>query len=441
MVCDAVPVARGRENKMRRPVLTSRRTPAAVAVALNLLLLQDRRRAANAQSIWAISPDCSTDLTTKVTVGSQTETVSSPTAIEQDGVSYISCSDINPGYSGIITLGCTVENAQWGGTLSANASECSCLNPYAVGSDSYFCHKYKYCYQKQGNVVNPMQCRYDCSAVEGWADAVAAWPDADTATAAYDTDFFTRTVNCENVARDAQPSRNCIDGFAVSTVNRVDQPHAGHVATTTWENSPLLAGEVESGGHCLPFEVTDFDECVGEAGNEHTCDPNAVCTNTVGSFTCVCKNAFTGDGYTCTDRPGCLNGRCFIVVTNNDATFDVADSDCQGRYPASASSSREAGHLASVHSLAEQEFIFAIILDGGVLGDYWLGLRQDAEYHPWWWTDGSDFDYAKWIAPDPDNLPDQMCGLTRNNPSNSKHNNWFDLSCESPHPYVCEYFP
>ena len=76
-----------------------------------------------------------------------------------------------------------------------------------------------------------------------------------------------------------------------------------------------------------------------------------------------------------------------------------------------------------------------------MIGDYWLGLRQDAEYYPWWWTDGSPFDYAKWIAPDPDNLPDQMCGLTRNNPANSKHNNWFDLGCETLHPYVCQYFP
>eukprot|EP01052_Picozoa_sp_SAG31_P024690 SAG31_NODE_2117_length_6412_cov_7.762712_7_plen_410_part_00 len=386
---------------------------------------------ARAQSAYQVSPDCGSELTAKVVVGSVTQDLSPTSTINEGGVDYVSCSDINPGYSGIITLSCIVENAQWGGTLHANASQCECLNPYPVGTDSYFCYKYKYCYQKHGAIGNPVQCHYDCGELEGWGDAVAAWPDTDVSAMAYTTDFYTREVRCEP---------NCADGDAITTVTRIDQPHDAHVATTTWENPPAVTGMIESGGHCLPFEVTDFDECVGEAGHMHTCDPNAACTNTIGSFACACKNAFMGDGYTCADRPGCLNGRCFLVVTEA-ATFDVAEADCQARYPASASSSRQVGHLASVHSRAEQDFIFVAILDVGVVGDYWLGLRQDAEYHPWWWTDGSPFDYAKWIAPDPDNLPDQMCGLTRNNPANSKHNNWFDLSCETQHPYVCQYFP
>jgi hypothetical protein len=34
-----------------------------------------------------------------------------------------------------------------------------------------------------------------------------------------------------------------------------------------------------------------------------------------------------------------------------------------------------------------------------------------------------------------------MCGLTRNNPSNSKHGYWFDLECEKGYGYVCQYHP
>lgn len=39
----------------------------------------------------------------------------------------------------------------------------------------------------------------------------------------------------------------------------------------------------------------DVDECA--EGNR--CDPNAACTNTIGSFFCTCESGFTGDGFAC----------------------------------------------------------------------------------------------------------------------------------------------
>ena len=44
--------------------------------------------------------------------------------------------------------------------------------------------------------------------------------------------------------------------------------------------------------------LTDEDECSASATNK--CDPNAKCTNVVGSYICHCKEGYRGNGYTCT---------------------------------------------------------------------------------------------------------------------------------------------
>ena len=43
----------------------------------------------------------------------------------------------------------------------------------------------------------------------------------------------------------------------------------------------------------------NVDEC---AEHLDTCHPDAICTDTVGSFNCSCKEGFAGDGYDCTGK-------------------------------------------------------------------------------------------------------------------------------------------
>ena len=45
----------------------------------------------------------------------------------------------------------------------------------------------------------------------------------------------------------------------------------------------------------LTLKISDIDEC--EEGNK--CDTNAVCKNTDGSYSCQCKQDFTGNGRSC----------------------------------------------------------------------------------------------------------------------------------------------
>ena len=46
------------------------------------------------------------------------------------------------------------------------------------------------------------------------------------------------------------------------------------------------------------YSRSDIDECQEQS----PCDANAMCTNTLGSFTCVCNDGYQGDGLTCTGQ-------------------------------------------------------------------------------------------------------------------------------------------
>ena len=47
---------------------------------------------------------------------------------------------------------------------------------------------------------------------------------------------------------------------------------------------------------CVLFILPDFDECSLEPS---PCDENADCTNNDGSYSCTCKQGFTGNGSIC----------------------------------------------------------------------------------------------------------------------------------------------
>ena len=44
------------------------------------------------------------------------------------------------------------------------------------------------------------------------------------------------------------------------------------------------------------FLKLDFDEC---GGNNNHCHQNAICTNTIGSYSCRCSVGYAGDGFLC----------------------------------------------------------------------------------------------------------------------------------------------
>ena len=81
-----------------------------------------------------------------------------------------------------------------------------------------------------------------------------------------------------------------------------------------------------------PTTCTDIDECASGGGSN--CSATAICANTIGSFTCTCKNGYSGDGVTCTDTNECASGggnNCSANAncTNNAGSFSCA---CKNGY-------------------------------------------------------------------------------------------------------------
>ena len=55
---------------------------------------------------------------------------------------------------------------------------------------------------------------------------------------------------------------------------------------------------------------TDIDEC---AESELSCDENADCVNTVGSYECVCNSGYTRDGFVCLGKIFSAICACIIL--------------------------------------------------------------------------------------------------------------------------------
>ncbi|KAK6018368.1 lectin C-type domain protein, partial [Ostertagia ostertagi] len=82
----------------------------------------------------------------------------------------------------------------------------------------------------------------------------------------------------------------------------------------------------------------------------------------------------------------------FLQEFNHPATFDEAEALCNS----------EGGHLASIHSSEENDFVY-VKLRPAYSDFVWIGLHQAhwPASKAWTWTDGTPFDFHIWSVGEP----------------------------------------
>uniref|UniRef100_A0A672YZJ4 Neurocan core protein n=1 Tax=Sphaeramia orbicularis TaxID=375764 RepID=A0A672YZJ4_9TELE len=160
----------------------------------------------------------------------------------------------------------------------------------------------------------------------------------------------------------------------------------------------------------------DIDDC-----QSNPCQNGGTCIDEINSFVCLCLPSYSGA--TCEKGNGHtwrkFHGHCYRYFSRRH-TWEDAEKDCR----------EHSGHLASIHSAAEQNFI------RGSHDNTWIGLNDRTVEDDFQWTDKMDLQYENWRENQPDNFfaggEDCVVMIAHEN------GKWNDVPCNYNLPYVCK---
>ena len=91
----------------------------------------------------------------------------------------------------------------------------------------------------------------------------------------------------------------------------------------------------------------------------------------------------------------------------------------------------QGGHLASIHSSEEQNFLMQTF---GLTDDIWIGAVDTDHNGAWEWTDGSTFDFSNWVSGQPDGKQYYAYMDCNDSPSGQ----WKDYYYNVHQQYICQ---
>uniref|UniRef100_A0A8D2Q3H3 Neurocan n=1 Tax=Varanus komodoensis TaxID=61221 RepID=A0A8D2Q3H3_VARKO len=189
----------------------------------------------------------------------------------------------------------------------------------------------------------------------------------------------------------------------------------------------------------LTGPTSNIDDCLSSP-----CQNGGTCIDEINTFVCLCLPSYGGNlcdrassspcgegavsciAFFLLDTEGCdhnwhkFQGHCYRYFAHRRAWED-AERDCR----------RRLGHLTSIHSWEEHNFINSFGHE-----NTWIGLNDRIVEQDFQWTDNTALQYENWRENQPDNFfaGGEDCVVLVSHETGK----WNDVPCNYNLPYVCK---